>query len=336
MEFAKINGKLISIVDENQLLNAYAKIRLLNLTIFLISIVILSLLFLFTAKNIVNPLSKLMNFMNEIRASKDKSPTRQIELDGNIEVRALAANFNNMLLDIDGLNDSLLSANTKFYQSKLLNKETELNFLRSQINPHFLYNTLESIKAISNIKGVPEVRDMAKSLAYILRYSIKGMDIVRLKEELDIVKYYIQIQNTRFEGKFETEYFFDDKTLSSYVIKMILQPVVENAIYHGLELKKGKGRLIISGGVDDNGFLVIRVEDNGVGIQPDILSSLLESLENGHPVNRGNDDMPIGLCNVSDRIKFTYGEKYGISIESKVDYGTEVTIKLPYRDYAYV
>lgn len=331
MGLDKIGGKMICIVDRNELLSESSKVRVWSLTIFLLAMLLLAIPFVLIINNIVSPLAKMMKFMNEIKSGNLKFLKKRVNLEGYAEISVMAEEFNSMLDEMDNLTRRLIETNTKLYESELLKKQTELSFLRSQINPHFLYNTLESIKSISNLRGVPEVRDMAKSLAHIFRYSIKGIETVKLSDELDVVKSYIQIQTIRFKDRFEAQYDFSAEVMCAPVIKMILQPIVENAIYHGLEPKRGKGRISIEGKVAEGSLLLIKVKDDGVGMDDSTLECIRESLSSGNPVKADASTSSIGVINVSNRIKLTYGKEYGIIINSEPDAGTEVIIKIPYR-----
>ena len=331
ISLTSIGGKMVSIVDEKKLLSELYGIRLWSLAVFLLAFALLAIPFILIINNIVNPLGKLMKFMNEIKSGNLKFMKKRVNLEGYSEIGMMADEFNSMLDEMDQMTHRLLDTTTRLYEMELLRKQTELAFLRSQINPHFLYNTLETIKSIANLNGVYEVRDLAKALAHIFRYSIKEMEKVQFKNELDVAKYYIQIHLIRYKNRFVVEYDFSEEALNAPVIKMILQPIVENAIYHGLEPKLGKGGLYLEGKVEREKELVIRVKDDGVGMEPETLESLRNNLENGVDNLAESRMSSIGLQNVSHRIKLTYGSEYGVDIYSEPEKGTEVVIRLPYR-----
>jgi two-component system sensor histidine kinase YesM len=336
-DLASLGGKMVSVVSKDQLLSGVSKSTLLVLCSFILSLFFCAFLFVIIVNNIINPLEIMIRFLEKIRAGNLKQLKSRVSLEGYAEISQLAQSFNSMLDEIDHLTCSLVSTNTRLYEAELLKQKSEYEFLKSQINPHFLYNTLESIKSISNIKGVYEVRDMSVALAQILRYSIKGEDFVLLADEIEIVKAYLRIHLIRFKNKFEFVYDIPDEFLEAQMIKMLLQPLVENAIYHGLELKVGKARLTIRCRAESREELVIYVIDNGVGISKENLESLRHSLEEfkktADPENHLLSEISpeIGIKNVAKRIALFYGNPYGIEIESTENEGTTVAIRIPFR-----
>lgn len=151
--------------------------------------------------------------MNEIKLGKPKSLQKRINLQGYAEIIVMANEFNEMLDEVDELTHRLLESNTRLYEAELVKKQSELAYLQSQINPHFLYNTLESIKGIAADEGVDKIYNMTKALALVFRYSIKGTDMVPLREELTIIKSFIFIQKIRFGNRFEVKYRFPEAIL---------------------------------------------------------------------------------------------------------------------------
>lgn len=326
----EMSGKIMSIVPENKLLSDIIKTRQMVLGIFMLALIILSIPFLFVINNILHPLNKFMDFMSTIKSGNLKGLKKRIQLGGYAEMGVMANEFNSMLDEIDNLTHRLLETTSKLYESELEKKQSELAYLQSQINPHFLYNTLESIKGIANVRGVGEISDMTAAFGQIVRYSIKGVDMVTVDEELSIVKSYIQIQQIRFDDRIDVFYDFTEEVLMSKILKMILQPIVENAVYHGLEPKIDRGCLWISGDMTGDGDIVIKVRDDGVGIDSDTLVNLKQWLLVERDPGSFNGTR-IGIFNVNNRIKLTYGSKYGIMIDSVYEKWTEVVLRFPSR-----
>lgn len=229
------------------------------------------------------------------------------------------------------LNEALISS--------LALKQAEINVLQSQINPHFLYNILDSIRGQALSEGVPEIADMTESLANYFRYCVTKDDgIVALADELKNVENYWKIQQYRFGNKISMQVVMDRGILhpDEYEIpKLILQPIVENAIFHGLETKQGKGKVIIR--IERTKTrLIILVMDNGIGMDEQELEKLRKQLkEKQHVISRKEPGQQrssgIALLNVNERIKLHYGDEYGLQISSSRFTGTEVEFVLPIR-----
>jgi two-component system sensor histidine kinase YesM len=226
----------------------------------------------------------------------------------------------------------LLETNAELFGIELEKKKSELAFLRSQINPHFLYNTLEAITGIAVVEGQSKIKTMTRSLSNIFRYSIKGGDVVPLREEIRMIESYVQIQQIRFADRFSVHYALSEEALAFAIPKMILQPLVENAVYHGFEPTLKSGELWIKGFVDEQGKLTVTVEDNGTGMEPERLEELrdrMTSSASGMP--EVEDGGSIGLVNVNNRIKLMFGSEYGISMESVFGSGTQVRLTIAER-----
>lgn len=218
------------------------------------------------------------------------------------------------------------------------NKHAQYLALQNQINPHFLYNTLEGIRSDALIAGVTNIADIVESLAVYFRYTISKMDrLVTLDEEMVNLKNYLVIQNYRFGGKIKMEEIYEscDRSIGQCLIpKLVLQPFFENSIIHGLEGKVGKGRIRIIFSITMD-LLLITIEDDGVGIPEDELSKInmnMNTVSMDAEIEGGNEMGGIAIKNVNNRIKLLLGDKYGIKIRSVVGYGTSVDLTLPFRD----
>ncbi|WP_441879931.1 sensor histidine kinase [Paenibacillus sp. 2TAB26] len=327
-EIPDIGGELVFNLPKSELLRGLEDIRKQSLLILFISLLVLSLPFLLVVNNILMPLKKLMRFMNDFKLGHLRNLNNRISLQGYAEISSMASDFNRMLDEIDMLTRQLVDSNTKLYRAELVKKQSELAFLQSQINPHFLYNTLESIKGMAVEEGSDKIFHMAKALAFVFRYSIKGTDFVTLQEELTLVKSHIHIQQIRFVNRLNVQYRIPEDLLSCKVPKMILQPLVENAIFHGIEPRTGKGGLLEIIVEQFEEMLILSVADNGAGIDQEQLRILKYKLSVILDMT-DNQRTNIGLVNVNNRIKLNFGEAYGITISSKRDAGTTVIISLP-------
>jgi two-component system sensor histidine kinase YesM len=226
-------------------------------------------------------------------------------------------------------NAERLRSETKMYAMQLLLRESEFSALQSQINPHFLYNTLECIRSIGVCYDIPEIVTISTSMADIFRYSIKGSSMVALRDELDIVRKYLSIIDIRFDNRFATEFDIMPESMACIIPKMTLQPIVENAIYHGLEPRKGKGRLTVRTRLRGN-VLILVIEDNGIGIQEEDVAALNQLLLHPDtPIQEGNAKRSIGLINIARRIHLFSNGHCSMQLTSKPQEGTIVSVKLP-------
>jgi len=328
---SSINGVVVSVMPEKRLLQDVINLRKKVIFIIIISLILISIPAVFTFNNILLPIKKFLSFISGIREGELNNLKKRIQMEGYSEMSILANKFNQMLDEIEGLTYRLIETNSMLYRTELEKKQAELNFLVSQINPHFLYNTLESIKALAAMRGAKEILDMTKALGRILRYGINASDEVTLKEELGIVKDYLHIQQVRFKERMEFHFDISEETLECIVPKMILQPVIENAIFHGLEPSMNKGKLFISGKIENENTLVICVKDNGVGISRQQLSEIQDRLVNFDKDPSLKVKAGIGVTNVNNRIKLKWGKDYGLSIMSEKEIGTEAIFTIPVR-----
>ncbi|MDF2545166.1 MAG: histidine kinase [Anaerosolibacter sp.] len=214
-------------------------------------------------------------------------------------------------------------------------KHAEYLALQNQINPHFLYNTLEGIRSEALIEGVDSIANMTEALATFFRYTISNVDkLVSLEDEIANVENYYKIQKFRFEEKLDFQVDFqgdiDKETLKARIPKLTLQPIFENAIFHGVERKMGKGILILKV-IGTGKRLIITISDNGVGIEEERLSILNKKLRGASLEHMKEDkhEGGIALLNVSNRIKLIFGDEYGLYVYSKLGAGTDVEITIP-------
>ena len=242
--------------------------------------------------------------------------------------------LNGLYRELEELNQQAAERNADEQSRELM--ETKMRFaqLQNQINPHFLYNTLENIRARAILDDNAVIADMTEALSKFFRYNIsKRSDVVRLSEELDNIRTYMHIQQYRFSNKFDFQVYLHDadaSVMETQIPKMTLQPVVENAIFHGMENKIGKGHIEIHIESDENHVFVL-VEDDGVGMSPEQLRELQEKLARKpdgtwEASSRGDG---IAMRNVNNRLKLFFGEECGITVSSTEGVGTEVELTLP-------
>ncbi len=283
---------------------------------FAVILILTVLLSYYIPLSITHPIRKLSEVTDQV-AKGDL--TVRSDIRSGAEVGMLSDSLNTM---IDKINELL--EQVKKEQIRLRKAEFEL--LQAQINPHFLYNTLDTIVWLAEAGDQKKVVSMVGSLSDFFRTSLnQGKDIISVKEELQHVRSYLEIQQVRYQDILEYEIRVPEE-LNRYLIpKITIQPLVENALYHGIKNKRGAGKIVISGKREENHFSIL-IEDNGIGITKERLLQVREGIENKIPT--GHDIY--GLYNVNERIRLNFGEKYGIFIESRYGDGTVVSIVLPY------
>ena len=268
----------------------------------------------FVAKSITLPIQRLCDSME--RVQEGDFSVSDIVVDSENEIGSLTKSFNVMTQRIH----ELMAQNIREQEAK---RKSELKALQSQINPHFLYNTLDSIIWMAEGKKNEEVVLMTASLARLLRQSISNEDeLVSIGQEIEYARGYLTIQKMRYKDKLEFWIEVEPSILNIRLIKLVLQPVIENAIYHGLKYKESRGLLLVKGFMK-NGNAVLQVIDDGVGIDQETLDHIYER----HKVDYHSNG--VGIYNVQKRLQLYYGNEYGIVYESKPGEGTTATITIP-------
>ena len=273
-----------------------------------------------------NRLSKPLNgMMKEMKRLEKGDFDICLPVDSEDEIGVLSKRFNEMILSLNEYVD-------KVYRSQLSQKEAECTALKSQIYPHFLYNTLEVIRMTAISNNDEKVALMIESLSEQIHYLIGPVnDFVPLSKEIDIVEKYIFLLNSRISGHIDLSIPASETKLE--VPKLILQPIVENAYIHGIKPNGGYGRIVIEVERKSTKAL-IRIMNNGVGMNASELEALWIRLKSDEPGVRDEYNWKsIGLKNVYDRLRLIYGEGFGLDIESLVDVGTVVTITVPDKEY---
>lgn len=275
---------------------------------------------------IIRPIHKLNQEIESIDYEHDKP---QIRTSLKNEIGSIASHVNTLLERVYSLNQHNIASQARLYEMELSKKQTQLYAYQSQINPHFLYNMLQCMRGISLMHGIREVAQICTNMADLFRYSIKGAFLVYLEDELSIVDKYLYMIRVRFQDKITYSLEIAEDTKKCKIPKMILQPLVENSIFHGLE------------SIEDNGFIHIRtfregdglfitIQDNGIGFDEVTLKELEELLSQDIPSDINatfNEAKGLGIINIHNKIRLYEGTEYGISILSRPS-DTLVTIRL--------
>lgn len=281
--------------------------------------------------SISRPIIQLSSFMHKV-----ENGNMSIRYNGKRrdEIGMLGNSFNQMLAQIKRL---LRQVN----EEQRLKREAELRSLQAHIQPHFLYNTLDTIQWLARKDGAYEATQVVESLSRLFRIGLsRGKEIIPLADEFEHIRSYLMIQKTRYKDKLNYSIEIEPELMNLFVIKLILQPVVENAIYHGIKERRGSGFISIRATAEE-GMVVIRIEDDGNGMTEgklDLLRTQLDQVGKTDymqptPQEKGEEERGLlksyGLRNVQERIRLSYGEPYGISIDSQWKSGTIVTIRHP-------
>ena len=276
----------------------------------LVCIILSSLTATIVSGRFVNTIEKMTENMKEVEAGKYEV---KIHSDSEDEVGSLIRGFGNMVNRINTLINEV-------YKGKLFQKEAEMKALQAQINPHFLYNSLSLINWKAIEAKQPDISRITLLLSKFYRTSLnKGKNITSIKDEISNIQSYIDIQLMMHDNGFDVEYEIDHDIMNYSIPNLLLQPIVENAIDHGIDMNTDKRGLIkVSGKLLDGDQIEIMVSDNGVGMSEETAEQMLTESSKGY-----------GVKNVNERIKHFYGEEYGITVKSVMGEGTEIIILIP-------
>lgn len=310
------NWKTIGVFSLNETLQEVTNLRHYSIMIGIITLVLAVIAAFFFTASIAKPLSKLRMLMKK---AEEGDLSVRFNSRYNDEIGQLGNSFNNMIKEISNLIDMV-------YVEQRRKREAELKTLQAQIKPHFLYNTLYTIQWMAQEHGAQDVVKILGALANLFRIGLsKGKEMIQVHEELEHVGSYLAIQKARYEDKLTYEIHYDEEIIHYRVLKLILQPLVENAIYHGINARRGGGKIIITGSVKE-GKLYFSVVDNGIGITKEKLKEIQELLDGNHvePAAAG-----FGIFNVNERIRLSFGKEYGLIYTSVYEEGTKVEVWHP-------
>ncbi len=308
--------RIVKILSSEELTRQQRLLFNITLLILLLSFVFTSILTIYLSNHLTRPLTKLLEQTKAIAVGNfDRDPT----IEGENELGVLGQGINEMAANIRNLLNQII----RDEQEK---RRLELKVLQHQVNPHFLYNTLNSLKMMAMIQKADGIKEMVAALGRLMMNMAKNTsEKITLADEIALLNDYVYIQNIRYKGKIKLEYHVENEILlQNKIIQFTLQPIVENAIFHGIEPKKDAGLIgIYIRESQDN--LEICIEDDGVGMTANQIESVLQNVSGNK--NRGLSG--IGIKNVDERIKLIYGPEFGLTIESAVGEFTRVYLKIP-------
>ena len=324
VEQKETGWKIVSIMPTDDLYRGMPIVRSFILVISLIMFGILAVLLWFCYYIVIRPIRNLTLFVKNSVAN----PVWRMKVEGSDEISMLADNLNHMLDERDEMGEKLRQAQRILYETELAKQQIQVLAYRNQINPHFLYNTFECIRAMALCYDAEEIAEITMALSKIFRYAIKGENVVTVEDEITNIQEYAKIIHYRFGGRIEVEIDLQKEARGLKIIKLILQPIVENAIFHGLEQKLEEGKVRVRVWRTGLADLELTVEDNGCGIEQKRLEELLHQMKHRSLSSSSGKDS-IGLSNIYQRLRLFYGERASLKIESRPGEGTRVEIFIP-------
>ncbi|MNB81159.1 Sensor histidine kinase YpdA [compost metagenome] len=314
--------KIISVFETKSILSDANKVSVLGLLIIsgvlLVALVMVYIISLLTT----NRLLRLSRQLNQVALGNLNIVSH---IDGTDEIGQLSRQFNYMVSSINQLISQVIESNEKNSRLEIAQREIKLKMMASQIHPHFLFNALESIRMNAHLKGEKEIANIVRLLGKLMRKNLEvGRERAPLKEEIEMIRSYLEIQKFRYEERLVYEIAFDAKAAEVLIPPLIIQPLVENSVVHGLENKEGPVHVYVSVTMQDNEIRV-NVKDDGVGMSEQRLAELLAVITAAEEEQRSR----IGMRNVHQRLVLYYGEQYGLRIASEEGIGTEISFTIP-------
>ncbi len=310
-----LNWTTVGLIPKSELLAESRKVANNMMLIPVFTLIAALIVATIISNHITRNIGRLRHAMKKVSAGNLSDP---IAITSGDEVEELSRGFNAMVTNLRVLLDDIKGTEE---QKRVL----EFKALQAQINPHFLFNTLNQIKWLADVQKADNIKQLVTSLVTLLHSSMgKGGEFITVREEQQYLEHYLNIQQFRYYDKFNAVFDIEEAILDARMLKFLLQPILENALIHGLEPLKGRGQLVIKG-YADGGHIVFQVSDDGVGMEPERLNTIFD-----HEAEKSQSRFSgIGLSNVQERIKLHYGAGYGLQIESVPGLFTTVTLRIP-------
>ncbi|WP_248926208.1 cache domain-containing sensor histidine kinase [Paenibacillus hamazuiensis] len=316
--------KIVGVVPFEEIAGGIQNVRYTLYVILLLAAVLIAILSVVLSRVITRPLKRLEDNMRKVESGNFTTTAERWSRD---EIGRLGKRFNRMVSELERMREEIYLSKLREYKLDMLHKEAELKALQAQINPHFLYNTLNTIACIGEINEVEEISVISGCLATMFKYSISPNHYATLHEELEHVGAYMKIIGIRFRERIRFHLEVPDELMSAHVVKLTVQPIVENCVNHGLSRKIGEGNIWVHiFSREEN--LIIRIVDDGVGMTEERLAELNGQLTRPGLLERRMKDH-IGLLNVRQRLHLHYEERGKIHLNSRLGQGTVVEIGIP-------
>jgi two-component system sensor histidine kinase YesM len=315
-----MNGKLLFLISQKDLFSGMEKIQERMIVLAAINVFFMVFICLLLMKRIIYPLNQFMGWLREVQSGNRKLMKKPVLLKGAAEIESMAEQFNGMMQEVNVLTHQLVDTTSRLYESELEKQRAELEYLYSQINPHFLFNTLESVKGCAVEEEAWNTFHMVNALGKIFRYSVRSGMEVALREELAVADSYMYIQQIRFEHRITYYNRVEEVMLEAVIPKMIIQPLLENAVIHGVEEHKAVS--IWLDGCLQGDVITLTVTDDGDGISRETWEELNMRLQ------ETGQSSHIGMSNIYRRLRYIYGDSYGLQILER-ESGFCVRIQIP-------
>lgn len=312
--------KVVSRIPESEMNSSMDDGKKFVTIAYVLAFALLILLVWFCYKRFVGPLHQVDLFIQKI---VDR-PEERMEIGREDEIGTVVQSLNHMLDARQKMNQEIQESQRRMYEAEIAKKQLQVLAYRNQINPHFLYNTFECICSMALYYEVDDIAEITMALSKVFRFAVKGENIVSVEEEVSYIREYAKIIDYRFMGKIDVDIEMEDAVKEKRVIKLMLQPLVENAVFHGLEQKLEDGEVNVSIHMHGEDHIMFVVEDNGYGIEPARLVWMRDNLD-----SRPTGQKEIGVANIYQRLKLFYGDDVVFQIESRLGEGTRITIIIP-------
>jgi len=307
--------RIVGTIPDSALNKGMLNVRLFAILIFLLTLAILIIINRIVTARITYPILRLDD---SVKSYETGAKGQSIYIGGSNEIRHLGRSIQANYDQIEELIEDI-----KIEQDE--RRRSEIAALQSQINPHFLYNTLDSITWMVEGGKNDEASHMIQELARLLRISLsKGKNIIKVSDEIQHARSYMNIQKVRYKDIFSVLFDVSPDIENACIVKLVVQPILENAIYYGVSSMDGDGEIIVRGRRDGDD-VIIEVSDNGMGMPPEVAANVLTNTKHVHKHGNG-----VGLVNVHNRLKLIFGDEYGLSVMSEPDEGTTIRIRIPY------
>lgn len=312
-DVSKFDWRVVGVSYVNELVDDKATTAIELIIIIALIVMVFAIIILFLlSKKLTKPVRSLVDAMSTFE--KNAVDFKYSPVRGASEFNKLSSSFEHMVIQIQELME-------KVKNEEIALRKTELKALQAQINPHFLYNTLDSIQWMCEEEKTEDAITMVGALAQLFRISIsKGYELIPIEKEIQHAKNYLVIQSYRYKDQFTYHFDIDEEVLLYLCNKITIQPIIENALYHGISRMVDEGEIFVAvHKVGDD--IIMKIKDNGVGMSEEQVENILKK--------ERTDSKGIGVKNVNDRIKIYFGDDYGIVVQSELDVGTTITIKIP-------